>query len=323
MKAIKWLIIAISLVNILGCEALNKAHQRHLADVKKRAKKQIVTYERPTIKPVASQDGMQIRSEHYTLDFDKNLIKEKEFDTAKGRSNKGISYLTFMEGQYKFVKKIFGFGPEYKFNVHLHKKYKDTTRVAQTETEYKRVFKGDHWKKIVQSVEMHFSFDIFKKVEVRVHELTHAFTTVYRLPIWFDEGLAVLVQLEYAKGGGASKIDIYHDIKLDFNGVNAVQHWRGEGSAITEMSGHGYNYSYSLVSELREKYGDQFFRKLFNSIKNDELYSKLPAGRMGTSMLVYYMSQAASEDLVPFFKELMFTVRKLNRTQIEAILRNN
>lgn len=319
MKAIKWLILAILLVSILGCEAMNKAHQRRIERIKEQETEEIVTYQRPNLKPTSSQDGMHIKSEHYTFTFDERLIKEEEFDTAKERANKGISYLTFMEGQYEFVRGLFGFEPEYKINVHLYKKYKNTTRVAQTKTEYKSVFKGEYWEKIIQSIEMHFSVDTFKKVDIRAHELTHAFTTTYRLPVWFDEGLAVLVQIEYIQGGGHSKLDIYHDIKLDLNGVNAVQHWRGEGSVITELSGHGYDYSYSVVSELREKYGDEFFQKLFQSIKEDELYSRLP-GRMGTSMLVYYMSQVAGENLVPFFKELMFNVRELNRAQIEAIL---
>lgn len=300
---------------------MNAAHQKRLDAIKKRDKDKIVTYETPAMKPSASENGMTAKSEHYVFAFSDDLIEEKKFDTAKERLSQAISYLTFMEGQYKFVREIFGFEPEYKIDVRLHKTYQDTTRVAQTKAEYNSVFKGDHWEKIVKNIKMEFSLDTFQKVDIRAHEITHAFTMTYLLPVWFDEGLAVLVQVEYAKGRGHSKCDIDRDIKLDLNGVNAIQHWRGEGSVISELSGHGYNYSYSVVSELRKKYGDQFFQKLFKSIKDDELYSRLP-GRMGTSMLVYYMSQAADEDLVPFFKKLMFTVRKLTRPQIEAILRN-
>ena len=322
MKAIKLIIIAVLLVSILGCEAINTARQERIERIKQQEESKIVTYERPALKPVASEDGMEIKSEHYILTFGKDLVKEKGFDTAKERTAKGISYLTFMEGQYEFVKGIFGFEPKYKIHVLLHKKYKGTTHVAQTIAQYNTVFEGDRWEKKVRGIDIVFSLDTFKHVDIRAHEITHAFAMPYLLPVWFDEGLAVLVQVEYAKGGGHSKLDIYHDIKLDLNGVNAVQYWRGEGSVISELSGYGYDYSYSVVSELRKKYGDKFFKTLFRDIKDDNLYSKLP-GRMGTSMLVYYMSQAAGEDLVPFFKKLMFTVRKLNRSQIEAILNSN
>jgi len=42
---------------------------------------------------------------------------------------------------------------------------------------------------------------------------------------------------------------------------------------------------------------------------------------MKTSMLVYYMSQAAGEDLVPFFENLKFNVRRLTRDEIESVIR--
>ena len=42
----------------------------------------------------------------------------------------------------------------------------------------------------------------------------------------------------------------------------------------------------------------------------DKYHQQLP-GEMKTSMLVYYMSQAAGEDLVPFFENLKFNVRQL------------
>ena len=47
----------------------------------------------------------------------------------------------------------------------------------------------------------------------------------------------------------------------------------------------------------------------------DLLYKKL-YGNMSTSFVVYYFSQAAGEDLVPFFKNLKFDVRKLEKADI-------
>ena len=47
----------------------------------------------------------------------------------------------------------------------------------------------------------------------------------------------------------------------------------------------------------------------------DALHQRLE-GKMRTSFLVYYLSKAAGEDLVPFFKELQFKVRKLTKEDI-------
>ena len=37
---------------------------------------------------------------------------------------------------------------------------------------------------------------------------------------------------------------------------------------------------------------------------------------MSTSFVVYYFSQAAGEDLVPFFEKLQFKVKKLEKADI-------
>ena len=41
---------------------------------------------------------------------------------------------------------------------------------------------------------------------------------------------------------------------------------------------------------------------------------------MTTSFLAYYLSQAAGQDLIPFFKELQFDVRRITREQIMAAI---
>ena len=47
----------------------------------------------------------------------------------------------------------------------------------------------------------------------------------------------------------------------------------------------------------------------------DGLHQRL-VGTMKTSFLVYYFSEAAGEDLVPFFRKLQFKVRKLTKEDI-------
>ena len=69
---------------------------------------------------------------------------------------------------------------------------------------------------------------MYEKHGVRAHELTHAFTNIYYIPVWFSEGIAVLIQTEYAKGGLHAKLDsLKADVRVDLNGVNELENWRG------------------------------------------------------------------------------------------------
>ena len=127
----------------------------------------------------------------------------------------------------------------------------------------------------------------------------------------------MFVQNEYAKGSGHLEIDLHKQMKLDLDNVNAIQTWAGHGSHDSEW---GYSYSYSIAKALYERLGEDFYPELFRIIKQDQLHQKLPR-QMKTSMLIYYMNQAAGEDLVPFFQELKFNVHRLTRQEIESAIR--
>ena len=103
-----------------------------------------------------------------------------------------------------------------------------------------------------------------KSTGVRVHELTHAFTNIYFLPVWFSEGIAVLIQTEYAKGGTHPKFDsLERDLRVDLDGVNQLESWSGhtENNPLTHWR---YRYAYTLVAELWERYGEDFISGSFN-----------------------------------------------------------
>ena len=118
------------------------------------------------------------------------------------------------------------------------------------------------------------------------------------------------MQNEYAKGAGHLRIDLQEEMKLDMDNVNAIQTWEGHGSDDAQW---GYSYSYSIAKELYDRFGEDFYPELFRVIKQDKPHQKLPR-QMKSSMLIYYLSQAAGEDLVPFFQELKFNVRRLTRS---------
>jgi hypothetical protein len=131
--------------------------------------------------------------------------------------------------------------------------------------------------------------------------------------------MAVLVEAEYAGGAHWAKVKRnLEPIGLDEDGVNIIQNWRGHASTLPDRSIETYAYSYSIVSELRKRYGDDFFKEFFALLDKDGIHYK--AGVLNSSVIVYYMSQAAREDLVPFFRQLKFNVRKLTREDILSIL---
>jgi hypothetical protein len=163
---------------------------------------------------------------------------------------------------------------------------------------------------------MDFPLAMYEKHGVRAHELTHAFTNIYFLPVWFSEGIAVLIQTEYAKGGTHPKFDSLKGIflRVDLDGVNQLENWGGhlDGGPLTQWR---YRYAYTLVAELRKRYGNDFYIKVFQLMEADALHQRLE-GKTRTSFLAYYLSKAAGEDLVPFFEALQFKVRKLTKEDI-------
>ena len=121
------------------------------------------------------------------------------------------------------------------------------------------------------------------------------------------------------KGRGHGKLDLYDDLKTNLDGINAVQDWKGHLST-DQLTQWRYSYSYSVVTELKKRFGVDFYPKVFRLIEEDQLHQRLP-GEMTTSFLVYYLSQAAGQDLVPFFEELKFKLRRLTRSEIVSIIK--
>ena len=294
-----------------GCAALEEARQRPQERIKQQQSKRFLTFARPDAQISVSPDELEIGSDHYALTFHEDLLKNAAFDEAKEREEFGRGALVYLESLYTFIQELFGIDPPVRrIGIVLYEKYRGTTRVAITETNYSMMPRGNEVSRTVGKITMHFPMAMFDRRDVRAHELTHAFTTVYYFPIWFTEGIAVFVQNEYAKGAGHLRIDLQDEMKLDMDNVNAIQTWKGHGSADSQW---GYSYSYSIAKELYDRFGEDFYLELFRVIKQDKLHQTLPR-QMKSSVSIYYLSQAAGEDLVPFFQELNFNVRRLTRS---------
>lgn len=308
------LLIAVLVCN--GCAALEEAQRRREKRIleERNADSLMLRPSKATIK-IKQPDALSGVSDHYTLTFAKDLYGHAELGDVEKREAFARSALGYMESLYDAMNRLFGFRPNHKIHVTLHDIYQGTRLAATTTTNYRYVLENGRYLKFVNGIKMDFPVAMYEKHGVRAHELTHAFTNIYFLPVWFSEGIAVLIQTEYAKGGTHPKFDSLKEyLKVDLDGVNQLENWGGhlDGGPLTQWR---YRYAYTLVGELRERYGNDLYIKVFELMETDGLHQRLE-GKMRTSFLVYYLSQAAGEDLVPFFAELQFKVRSLTKEDI-------
>ncbi len=308
------LLVAILVFN--SCTALKEAQQRREKRLleKRNATSLMLKPSNATIEKI-TEDALFGESDHYTLKFAEDLHGIPAFDEVAERKEFILSALGYMESLYDAMSEHFGFHPEHKIHVTLHDAYRGSRLAAFTSTQYRSGISNGRYVKFIAGIQMDFPMQMYEKHGVRVHELTHAFTNIYYIPVWFSEGIAVLIQSEYAKGGLHAKLDsLKADIRIDLNGENELENWVGhtESSPLTQWR---YRYAYTLVAELWERYGNDFYIKVFELMEADGLHQQLES-LMPTSVLVYYFSKAAGEDLVPFFRQLHFNVRPLTKEDI-------
>ncbi|MYF98766.1 hypothetical protein F4212_06460, partial [Candidatus Poribacteria bacterium] len=227
---IQILILLIFIVGFVfnGCAALQEAQKQRQKrlDERRKVDQLLLTASDANIvvTPTPVDDKPHGESDHYTLTFADDLLDKAEFDEEAERELFAQSALSYMESLYEALHSIFGFKPKHKIHVKLYDLYQGTDRIATTVTQYGFRNNG----RFVAGIEMNFPMNMYERHEVRVHELTHAFTNIYYLPTWFSEGIAVLMQTEYAKGGGSPKYDsLKKSMKLDTNSINELENWGG------------------------------------------------------------------------------------------------
>ncbi len=302
----------------VGCAAFNEAQQRREERLRKEQHQDLYLLKPSRSSIEIDEEAFQGESDHYKLKFAEDLYDHDKFDEVSERKAFALSALSYMESLYEAMYDIFGFKPQHKVHVNLHHVFKGTTKTATTTSLEKHIVVNGELLKMVSAIQINFPINMYASPGIRIHELTHAFTNVYFLPVWFSEGIAVLMQTEYGRDRSFSKFDsLVRNLKLNNNsGFNRLEDWRGHGDiADSELTSWRYRYAYSVVSELREQYGQDFYIKVFALMQNDRLHERL-LGSTSTSFVVYYFSQAAGEDLVPFFKELRFDVQKWKKSDI-------
>lgn len=309
------LVFVIGWIFFSGCTGLKEASQRREARLKKQRDEQYLMLTPSKGEVQVAEDARTAGSAHYSITFAEDLKDQENFDEVSDRSEFMQSALGYMESLYNEMNTVFGFQPEHKIHVTLHNVYSGTTSVATTTTQYRYESRGNTSLKFVTGIKMDFPIAMYEKPTTRVHELTHAFTNIYFLPTWFNEGIAVLMETEWAKGGSHPKFDsLETNLKRNMDGINDLEDWASHGGN-PRLTQWRYRYAYTIVSELRKRYGPDFYIRVFRLMDADQLHNRLPT-KMSTSFLVYYLSQAAETDLVPFFTDLAFNVQKLTKAHI-------
>ena len=305
-----------------GCAALQEAQQRRDQRLKDRLDTDQLMLQAPdatiTVNPKPPKGEPHGESDHYTFTFVEDLQIHDDFDEIEERNAFARSSLTYMESLYSAMYDIFGFKPKQKIHIKLHNLYRGGRMIAETGSYSSYGIRNGEIMKNITDIEMNFPLAMFESPGTRVHELTHAFTNIYFFPTWFSEGIAVLMQSEYANDNSHPKFnDLDQNLRVNQNGINLLEGWGGHGDhrAGRDITRWRYRYAYTIVSELRKLYGKDFYLRVFELMDEDLLYKKL-YGNMSTSFVVYYFSKAAGEDLVPFFKKLQFDVRNLEKEDI-------
>ncbi len=248
------------------------------------------TYSVPKVDTQTSDAGFRFVTNHFDLQFDRALAGSNGFEMESERASRGKGAMLFLESQYQYLQEVFGIEAPTMIEVRV------VPETADNEPPAFARFVPDRG-----VVEVVFGLEQFSAQAARAHEMTHAFTMLYGVPSWLDEGLAVLVEGELAgRAEWAKQRRSLNPIAPHVGPYNAIQLWREEGSDLPFGDVETYSYSYSIVAELRDRYGDVFFQRLFGTLHAQVMAEKRLRER-SDGEIVDVMSQSAGEDLRGFF----------------------
>ena len=248
------------------------------------------TYSVPKVDIRESESGFRFVTNHFDLQFDTALGTTKGFETLAERTSRGKGAMLFLESQYAFLREVLGIGAPMLIEVIVYPNIRGDERDAHASVVAERgVMRAE------------FGIQAFFAQDVRAHEMTHAFTAVYGLPAWLDEGLAVLVEGELAGGAEWAKQNRSLTLMRPIGGgPNPIQSWRRQGSTLPFRDETTYSFSYSIIAELRDRYGDVFFQRFFQGI-HEAVVAERRLREHSDEEIVALMSRAADADLRPFF----------------------
>lgn len=247
----------------------------------------------PKERPDVASDGQSYITRHFELRYSPGVEEDPRFASLDDRTSFGLGKLLQIQALYEFLHEVFGFTLETRALIVIDKELASIygARPAGYVSSRDAAYGG--------RTVVHLSVDTISDSGTLGHELTHALDMLCigtSAPAWFAEGLAQMVENELVD---ASDVRDPTPIGSDASGRNLLQLWSGHRrtgaglpAAVREKA---YNHSYYILATLRDRYGDVFYRRLFDLMR--------PHDRVSDAQLVALMSEAAGESLEGFFTD--------------------
>lgn len=251
----------------------------------------------------ADPNGYTFHSERFRFEFSKEFDTVEGYRTPEERLERGKTAHAVLEGGYMFVRDLLGVEAKRPIRVVISPTLNDRADEATTSVQWDtldgRRVEGS------EQVTMNFGRTAFESKATLVHELSHALLAKYGLPSWMDEGIATLVEHDYANGAPwVSQHTTLTPIGFDENGYNILQTWRGDGNPLPFRSAETYGAAYAIVKEMQRRYGTSLFVRLFREL--DRMKTPLRPSRLTTRELVDALNRVTGQQTERFFQELHF-----------------
>lgn len=232
---------------------------------------------------------------HFTFEYADDIKSNVLFDTPSEREAYKQRALKGMEELYHDFYKRFGFQPKHRIHIILSEYVNGGKNSAYAEKSYS--YDGT-----ILALSIHFPYEMFTHKWVRAHELTHSFVAPFFLPTWADEGFAVWIENKYADAPQHPIVDLKKDLRLDPNGVNAVQNWtEGRGIYVDfDLTLWCYSYSHSIVNHIETTYPGTF-AKVFEVAH--------PHAPLSTEAFIEVLDGIIEDDMKKFFWNIGFIWR--------------
>jgi hypothetical protein len=288
--------------SLTGCAASN-AKGLPTAVSRERARIRANTYQVIGKGLGAGADGYTFHSARFRFEFSKEFDTVEGYRTPNERFERGKAASAFLDGGYDFVRSIFGVDAKRPIRVVIAPALNGNPADATTFVQWDTV--GDKRVEGTEESTMNFGKSAFESQATLAHELTHALLSKYGLPAWMDEGIATLVEHDYANGAPwVGEHTTLKPVGLDANGYNMLQTWRGDSNPLPFRSVETYGSAYAVVKEIQRRYGDDVFVRLFRSLDSSKTH--LRSNRLTTSELIGALNRVTGQQTERFFEELRF-----------------
>ena len=298
LRRFRWAALLAGAFLLAGC-----MQPAPLAEGPQRTKRK-KTFAVPRVQINVAQEGHQFSSPHFTLYLKEELDALRQFASFQDRVSYGKGMILQLETYYIHLKNTLGYVVKEPVNVVISKEVGQIFSGGFTTPAYATSADPDYGNKPTA----HFSPQSAAEISTLIHEVTHLLDYAYigkSAPPWFMEGIATMIENDFLEGQNRPR----KTPLIDANGVNLLQKWdahRAKGEMLPDrLELEAYNHSYYILSQLHQRYGDDFYRKLFVAMHRS------PIRKFNDEQLIDLMSRVTKTDMRRVFEtEFKFQLKK-------------